>query len=165
MNFLAFLDGMWFLATRPVITVPKLFAEFSPSERTAGVFSRSITVTNKCNSRTKTVASSFSSTSLLALITMVGFFDILKVSNSALSRSFLLTMCKLAPGSTTNSLSSGFVVGAAGNTHSSEGEQNAAFFRFFELFKFLGKFSTHLRGRVALVSQSLLEICPQNFTA
>ena len=82
MNFLAFLDGMWILATRPMITVPKFFAEFSPSERTAGVFSRSVAVTNKFNSRTKTRASSFASTSLLAVITMVGFFDILKVSNS-----------------------------------------------------------------------------------
>ena len=131
MNFLAFLDGMWILATRPMITVPKFFAEFSPSEKELPVyFQEALPSRISSIHARKPVASSFASTSLLAVITMVGFFDFLKVSNSALSRSFLLTMCKLAPGSTTNSLSSGFLVDAAGNTHSSEGEQNAAFFPF-----------------------------------
>ena len=37
-------------------------------------------------------------------------------------RSFLLTMCMLAPESTTNSLSSGLIVDAAGIIHSSQGE-------------------------------------------
>ena len=55
---------------------------------------------------------------------IVGFFDILTVSNSALFKSFLLTMCMLAPESTTNSLSSSFMVDAAGKIHSSVGEKN-----------------------------------------
>ena len=32
MNFLAFLDEMWFLATRPMVTVPKFFADFQVRE-------------------------------------------------------------------------------------------------------------------------------------
>ena len=51
------------------------------------------------------------------LITVVGFFDILMVSNSEESRSLLMTICKLAPESTTNSLSSSFMVDAASMIH------------------------------------------------
>ena len=134
MNFLAFLDGMWFLATRPMITVPKFFAEFSPSERTAGVFSRSVTVTNKFK-RTKTRASSFASTSLLAVITMVGFFDILKVSNSALLRSILLTMCKACSG-VHHKLSFLRLYCGCGRQHPLIGRRTeCSFFSFFELFQ------------------------------
>ena len=61
-------------------------------------------------------------TSPLAVITVVGFFDILMVSNSAESRSRLLTVCMLAPEKTTNSLSSDFMVDAADLTHPSQGE-------------------------------------------
>ena len=96
--------------------------EIFPSERTAGVFSRSITVTNNSNSRTYTVASYFAGSSPLAVITTVRFFDKLTVSNSASLRSLLQTMCLLPPESTTDSFSSGFIVDAAGTTHSSEGE-------------------------------------------
>ena len=71
---------------------------------------------------TYTVASSFAGTSPLAGTTIVGFFDILTISNPALLRSFLLTMYIHAPESTTNSLSSGFIVDAAGKIHSSEGK-------------------------------------------
>ena len=92
-----------------------------PSERTAGVSSRSIAVTNKTNSLTYTVASSFVSTSPSTVTTVVGFFDILTVSNAALLRSFLLTMCMLAPESATNSLFSGLLVDAAASIHSQEG--------------------------------------------
>ena len=86
--FLAFLMRCGFLATRRMVTIPKFF-----SERTAGVSPRSITVTNKSISLTYTVASSLVSTSPLAVTTIVGFFDILTVSNSALLRFFLLTIC------------------------------------------------------------------------
>ena len=64
-----------------------------------------ITVTNKSNSRTFSVASSVVCTSPLAVTTIIGFFDILTVSKSASFRSFLLTMCMLAP----ESLSSGLL--------------------------------------------------------
>ena len=100
---------------------PKSSQSF-PSERTAGVFSRSINVTNKSSSLTYTIASSFAGTSPLAVTTIIEFFGILTVSNSALLKSFLLTMCMLAPESATNSLSSEFIVDAASKIHSSEGE-------------------------------------------
>ena len=85
--------------------------------RTAEVSSRSKTDTNKSNSRTYAVASSFAGTSPLAVTTVVGLFELLTVSNSAELRSFLLTICILAPESTTNSLSSGSFVDATGRTH------------------------------------------------
>ena len=115
--FLAFLDEMWFLATGPMVTVLKFFAEFSKWRNCQCIFH-----TNKFNSRTYTVPSSFACNSSLAVITTVGFFGILTVFNSAEFRSFLLTMCMLAPESTTNSLSSGFMVDVAGKIHSSESE-------------------------------------------
>ena len=59
MKFLAIFDEMWFLATRPMVTVPLFFTEFSQVKKNVGVFSRSITVTKKSNSRTCTVPSSF----------------------------------------------------------------------------------------------------------
>ena len=62
------------------------------SERTACVSSRSFTVTNKSNSLTYTVASSLVCTSPVAVITVVGFSDILVVSNSAEFRYVLLTI-------------------------------------------------------------------------
>ena len=79
-------------------------------------------VHNKSNSLIHTVASSFVSTSPLAITTVVGFLEALSVSNLVELRSFVLTMCMLAPESTTNTLSSGSIVDAAGKTHSSEGE-------------------------------------------
>ena len=75
-----------------------------PRERIVGVSSRSITLTNKSNSLTFTVASSLVSTSLLAVITVVGLLDVLMVSNSANLKSRLLTVWILARESTTNSL-------------------------------------------------------------
>ena len=69
-----------------------------PRERTAGVSSRSITVTKKFNSLTYSVVSSLVCTSPVAVITVVALLDVLMVSNSAELRSFLLTMCIVAPG-------------------------------------------------------------------
>ena len=73
----------------------------SQSFHTAGVSSRSITVTNKSNGLTYTVASSLLCTSPLAVITIIGLLDVLMVSNSAESRSLFLTIYMLAPESTT----------------------------------------------------------------
>ena len=64
------------------------------------VSSRSITVTNRSNSLTYTVASSLVCTLPLAVITV----DVLMVSNSAELKSLLLTVSIPAPESTTNSL-------------------------------------------------------------
>ena len=49
----------------PMVSLPMISSQSFPRERTAGVSSRSITVTNKSNSWTCTVASSFVSTSPL----------------------------------------------------------------------------------------------------
>ena len=94
------------------------FAQSFPNESTAEVFRRSMTLTNKSNSLTYTVASSLVCTSPLAVITVVGFLDIFMVFNSAELRSFSLIICTLAPESTTNFFSSGSFVDTAGSTHS-----------------------------------------------
>ena len=54
-----------------------------PTDNTAGVFSRTVTVKNISNSLTYTVASSCVCTSLLAFMTVVGLHDFVKVSISA----------------------------------------------------------------------------------
>ena len=92
-----------------------------------GVSSSSVIVTNKSNALTYTVASSLISTSPLTVTTVVGLLEALAVPNSAELRSFLLTLCMLAPEPTTNSLSSGCIVDAASKTHSSVGEKSVAF--------------------------------------
>ena len=57
-------------------------------------------------------------------MTVVGLHDFVKVSISALLKSFLLIMCIDAPEPTTNSLSSGLRVDGAGKHLFSEGEKN-----------------------------------------
>ena len=59
-----------------------------PSDRTAGVSSRTLLVKNISNSLTKTVASSFVCTSPLAVMPVVGLHDVVKVSISAEFNSF-----------------------------------------------------------------------------
>ena len=86
------------------------------------------------------MASSLVCTSPLAVITVVGFLDILMVSkNSAELRSFLLTMCILAPESTTNSLSSGSFVDAAGEYPFFSGREECCLVFFFELVYVFGE--------------------------
>ena len=123
-----------------------------PRERTAGVSFRSITLKNKSNSLTYTVASSRVCTSPLAVISLVGLLDVLMVSNSAELRSRLLTICIPAPESTTNSLSSDSFVDAAGSTHSSAGTKNVAL--SFELVYVFGKIPC-LNSGESLLSVSL----------
>ena len=76
-NSLAVLNEMWFLIVFPVIRVR------FPSERTAGVSSRSITVTNRSNSLIYTGASSLGCTSPLAVITVIGLLDVLMVTQQS----------------------------------------------------------------------------------
>ena len=134
-----------------------------PNESTAGVSSRNTTLTNKSNCLTFTVASSLVCTSPLAVITVVGLLDVLMVSNSAELRSFLLTICILAPESTTNYLSSGSFVDAAGSTHSSAEKWNAALSFSLSLQLFLPRFQALLRAhRCCRVSSWDLS---SNFTA
>ena len=71
-----------------------------PSDNTAGVFLRTFKVKNISNFLTHTVC-----TSPLAVMTIVGLHDFVKVSISASFKSFLLIRCIDAPESTTNSLS------------------------------------------------------------
>ena len=117
-----------------------------------GVSLQNITVTNTSNSLTFVVASSLVCTSPLAVITVVGLLDVLVVSNSAELRSFLLTICILAPESTANYLSSRSFVEAAGCTHSSEGAWNGAL--SFELVYVFGKIPCLALG-ASLLSVSL----------
>ena len=60
-------------------------------------------------------------------MTVVGLLDVVKVSNSAEFKSFLLIMCIDAPESTTNSLSSCLRVDSAGRHLFSEGERRMLF--------------------------------------
>ena len=69
--------------------------------------------------------------SCVCTLTVVGFFDVVKVSNSAEFKSFLLIMCIDALESATNSLSSGPRVDGAGRHQFSDGEKNAALFFSF----------------------------------
>ena len=126
-------------------------------KKTAGVSSRSIAVTNKSDIH---CCLFFVSTSALAVTTAVGLLEILTVSNSAESGSFLLTICMLAPESNTNSLSSGFIVDAAGKIHSSEANRMQLCLHF-RACKYVWQVSTRLRERIARVLQSPPEICPQ----
>ena len=64
----------------------------------------------------------------LAVMTVVGTLDVVKVSISAEFKSFLLIMCIDVPESTTNSLSSGSRFDGAGRHPFSEGEKNAVLF-------------------------------------
>ena len=73
------------------------------SDNTAGVFSRTFIVNIFSNSLTYTVASSCVCTFLLAVMTIAGLHDFVKVSTSASLKSFLLIICIDAPESTTNS--------------------------------------------------------------
>ena len=95
--------------------------------------SRSFTVTNKSNSLTCTVVSSFVCASPLAVTTVVEPLETFTVSNSAAFRSLLLSMCVDAPESTTNYLSSGFVSDRAGRHQTSVGEKNVVSFSFLSL--------------------------------
>ena len=108
----------------PFVRISVFIASF-PSDNTAGVLSRTFIVKNISNSLTYTIASSCVCTSQLAVMTIVGLHDFVKVSISALLKSFLLIMCIDAQESTTNCLSSGLRVDA-GRHLFSEGEKNVA---------------------------------------
>ena len=125
-----------------------------PNESTAGVSSRNITLTNKSNCLTYTVASSLVCTSPLAVITVVELLDVLMVYNSAELRSRLLTICILAQESTTNSLSSGSFVDTARSAHSSAGKLNAALFFSLSLYMFMARFQALLRAHRCCLSVS-----------
>ena len=115
------------------------------SHNTAGVLSTTLIVKNISNSLTYTVASSGICTSPLAVMTIVGLHDFVKVSISASLKSFLLIMCIDAPESTTNSLSLGFNVDAGRHLFSGD-EKNAALSCSFNLKTFLASFHAASRA-------------------
>ena len=151
---------MWFLTAGPVVSFPMILAELLRRKALREFLKRSITFTNKFNSLTFTVASSLVRTSPLAVITVVGLLDVLMVSISAELRSFLLTMCILATGINHKpSFLQLFFVGATGSTHSSAGEQNAAFVFLLErVYVFLTRFHALLRAH-----RSCLPVSSSNF--
>ena len=136
--------GFW---PGPVARIPIIVAERPES-------SRSITVTNKSNSLTYTTASSLVCTSPLAVITVVGFFDILMVSNSAELRSLLLSICILAPESTTNSLFLRFHGGRSREYPFFRWREECSFVVLFELAYVFGKVPCLASG-TSLLSFSL----------
>ena len=96
-------------------------------------------------------------TSPLAVMTIVGLHDFVKVSISAEFKSFVLIMCIDAPESTTNSLSSGLRVDFLGRHQFSEGEKNAALFFSFNSGYFWPA-STLFHEHIALAIPSDLQI-------
>ena len=132
-----------------------------PSDKNAGVSSKTFIVKNISNSLAWTVVSSYVCTSRLAVMTVVGLLNVVKVSNSAEFKSFLLIMCIDASESTTNSLSSGFRVSGACRHQFSEGEKNAVFIFLLEFWWYFWPTSTLLHGHIALAIPSLPETDPQ----
>ena len=128
-------------------------------DNTAGVFSRTFIVKNISNSLTYTIASSCVCTSPLAVMTVVGLHDFVKVSMSASLKSFLLIMCIDAPESTTNSRSSGLRTDA-GRHLFSEGEKNIALSCSFNITTLLASFHG-ASGHLALATLSPPETDPQ----
>ena len=96
-----------------------------PSDNTAGVLSRTFKVKKISNSLTYKIASSCVCTSPLAVMTIVGLHDLVKISISASLKSFLLIMCIDAPESSTNFRSSSLRFDA-GRHLFSEGDKNVA---------------------------------------
>ena len=91
-------------------------------------------------------------------MTVVGLFDVVKISNSAEFKPFLLIICIDAPESTTKSLSSGLSVDAG--KHQFEGEKNAVLVSP-SILGYFWHTSTLLRGHIALAIPSLPETDPQ----
>ena len=88
-------------------------------------------------------------TSPLAVMTVVGLLDVVKVSISASLKSFLLIMCIDAPESTTNSRSSVLRVDA-GRHLFSEGEKNIALSCSFNFHTLLASFHAASAGTLLL---------------
>ena len=109
------------------------------------MFSRTFIIKNISNSLTYTIASSCVCTSQVAVVTIVGLHDFVKVSISASLRSFLLIMCIDAPESTTNSRSSGFKDDARWHLFSGD-EKNAAFSCSFKFNTLLASFHAASRA-------------------
>ena len=124
-----------------------------PSDNTAGVLSRTVKVKNFSYSLTYTIASSCVCTSPLAVMTIVGLHDFVKVSISASLQSFLLIMCIDAPESTTNSRSSNFRVDASKHLFS-DAVKNVALWCSFNFNTLLNSFHAASRAPCSCHSDS-----------
>ena len=143
---------MWFLTTGPVVNIPMILAEL-PDRKNCGSFFK------KHNGHEKVqffdVDRCVFSCLHLAVGRhhVIGLLNVLMVSNSAELRSFLLTICILAPESTTNSLPSGSLVEALGRTFF-RGRVEFSFVFFFELVYVLARFHALLRAHRCCLSVS-----------
>ena len=120
-----FLNEMWFLTIDPLMRISVFIAKLSKRQYCWRVFEDFQSQEYIQFFDIHTIASSCVCTSPLAVMTIVGLHDFVKVSISALLRSFLLIICIDAPESTTNSRSSGLRVDAGRHQNFSEGEKNA----------------------------------------
>ena len=120
------------------------------------MFSRTFIVKNISNSFTYTIAFSCVCTSPLAVMTIVGLHDFVKVSISASLKSFLLIICIDAPESTTSSRFSGLRFDA-GRHLFSEGEKNVALWCSFVLKTLMASFHDASRGTLLL--RPILKFC------
>ena len=136
-------DEMWFLTIDPFIRISVFIAKLSERQYCWRVFEDFQSIIS--NYLTHTVASSCVCTSPLAVMTIVGLDDFVKVSISASLKSFVLIICIDAPESTTNSLSSGLRFNA--NKHQfSEGEKNVALSCSFNFNTLLASFHAASRA-------------------
>ena len=122
-------------------------------DSTAGVLSKTFKIKNFSHFVPYTIASSCICTSPLAVMTVVGLHDFVKVSISASLKSFLLIICIDAPEFTTISRSSSLRIDADKHLFS-EGEKNVTLSCSFSL-------NTLLRGDLPLASLSPPETDPQ----
>ena len=110
---------MWFLTIDPCVGIPVFIANLSERQYCWRVH-EDFHCQEYIQSLTYTIASSCVCTSPLAVMTIVGLHDFVKVSISASLKSFLLIICIDAPESTTNSRSSGFNVDAGKHLFSAD---------------------------------------------
>ena len=159
-HFLSIFGEMCFLNAGPVVCIPMMITEFF-LEKELRVF-----LQEASSSRINPILWHVPWLLLLfaplplAVITVVGLHDVLMVSNSAELRSFQLTICILAPESTTNSLSS-----CSGEYPFLRGKVECSLVFFLELFlKFLARFQALLRAHRCSRSASSRDLS-SNFIA
>ena len=151
-------NEMWFLTIDPFVGIPVFIAKLSERQYCRRVI-EDFHSQEYIQFSDKTVASSCVCSSPLAVMTIVGLHDFVKVSISALLKSFLLITC--IDESTTNSLSSGLLADGAGSHQFSESEKNAVSCFSFNFRICFWPTSTLLRGHIALAIPSLPETDPQ----
>ena len=105
-------NEMWFLTIDPFVGIPAFIAKLSEWQYCWHVIEDLHCQEYPIFDIHNCLFMSCVCTSPLAVMTIVGLHDFVKISISELLKSFLLIICMDAPESTTNSLSSGFNVDA-----------------------------------------------------